>query len=361
MGRGSSRGKARHGGGRHRGYWSEQPKNTSTYQAARFVCIECNAVTVAMIAFEAATMPANNEACSNCQRRSLRRAVAAELKPKEPEASPLAPGAHSQSNCRKCGTGQWAEDSLLNNGIAKCHKCGSQLPSRLQNEQEKAKKRKERLAIKAAKWASMSEAEIKAIQKNREAKKRRRKYLKQRKQQRREHAIQVKAGVVRGKAVKGSQRVTTYKKRDDILNGMGYTSYAAYLESDLWRRIRSRVLLAGDECECCPEPATQLHHLSYDRPVLLGADVRSLVRICGDCHHRLEFDDKGGKRNFTHVIRLTKEAIAGKAARCVDCGKDNSAGLCRDCRLSRSDLDPLSLQYASMAKSWVAETATSKG
>ena len=36
--------------------------------------------------------------------------------------------------------------------------------------------------------------------------------------------------------------INRYKQRDEVLRSIGFQSYKEYLESDLWKSIRSRVL-----------------------------------------------------------------------------------------------------------------------
>jgi 5-methylcytosine-specific restriction endonuclease McrA len=72
-----------------------------------------------------------------------------------------------------------------------------------------------------------------------------------------------------------------------------WDDYDAFMQSDEWREIRLRVLHRDKRiCQSClTEPATQVHHLSYNR---LGegrsvADVPAwdLAAICTTCHQRI--------------------------------------------------------------------------
>lgn len=43
-------------------------------------------------------------------------------------------------------------------------------------------------------------------------------------------------------------RIVSYRERNLNLRAMGYETYAAYLASDLWKGISSRVLAASSIC-----------------------------------------------------------------------------------------------------------------
>lgn len=60
--------------------------------------------------------------------------------------------------------------------------------------------------------------------------------------------------------------------------------YRAYLKSEAWRRKRQKVIdKAKGVCEGCGErPATQVHHINYDR---VGHELLiDLAALCGACH-----------------------------------------------------------------------------
>jgi len=62
--------------------------------------------------------------------------------------------------------------------------------------------------------------------------------------------------------------------------------YSDYLDTDTWR-VRRRLVLerAGGLCEGCrKEPATQVHHLTYDH--VEHEFLWELVAVCRECHER---------------------------------------------------------------------------
>lgn len=113
-----------------------------------------------------------------------------------------------------------------------------------------------------------------------------------------------------GKAKRASRPSIDYAARDAILRGMGFPSYAAYLASELWASIRERVLERdGRQCRLCPREASQVHHTTYTREVLLGRELKWLAAICGGCHRYIEFDrETGTKRPAAEVAERYRRA-----------------------------------------------------
>ena len=88
---------------------------------------------------------------------------------------------------------------------------------------------------------------------------------------------------------------TAYQQRNNVLLVMGFTSYAQYQRSDLWKGIRKRQLLKQPWCTGCGGKAWQVHHLRYDKLTMMGRCSKSLVSVCGRCHFSCEFDALGCK------------------------------------------------------------------
>ncbi len=127
----------------------------------------------------------------------------------------------------------------------------------------------------------------------------------------------------------------TYADRNTLLKQLGYNSYAEYLASPLWQRIRTLVIeFYGNRCKVCARRATTTHHLSYKRRVLIGYELESIVRLCESCHYKIEFDAKGTKRSLeaarTEYQRLI---VPKKTVRCLLCGCPirKNGGPCRAC------------------------------
>lgn len=85
---------------------------------------------------------------------------------------------------------------------------------------------------------------------------------------------------------------TFYEKRDRVLKLLGYSSYTEYLESELWAKIRAKVLNSNNgKCRLCRDPATVVHHRNYKPITMKGVGwKKSLIPLCNKCHYRLEFD-----------------------------------------------------------------------
>jgi 5-methylcytosine-specific restriction endonuclease McrA len=106
-----------------------------------------------------------------------------------------------------------------------------------------------------------------------------------------------------------------YKIRAESLTELGFSSYQAYLNSELWNGIHNAVMDRDSRtCGICRQTANHVHHFSYTQPVLLGLELDQLVSLCAQCHRRLEFTINGYKRTPTetriHFDRRRKRAKA---------------------------------------------------
>jgi hypothetical protein len=89
-----------------------------------------------------------------------------------------------------------------------------------------------------------------------------------------------------------------YQERQFYLSQIGFQSYAEYLNSALWKKIRWEVLCYFNfKCFCCEGRATQVHHQCYHKRDLLGKRRRFLKAICSTCHESLEFTWRSGRKN----------------------------------------------------------------
>lgn len=109
--------------------------------------------------------------------------------------------------------------------------------------------------------------------------------------------------------------VTGWAARE-VLRDWGYDSYDEYLRSSQWQSIRGRKLAAaGYKCECCGRRAEEVHHRDYRPRVLAGEDLMPLVALCRTCHRKVEFDDKGRKREvYQDKERVFAELMAGRGS-----------------------------------------------
>lgn len=95
--------------------------------------------------------------------------------------------------------------------------------------------------------------------------------------------------------------------RASILKSIGFSSYRAYLNSELWATIRGRVLSASPNCRMCGGEARCVHHRSYDRDTLRGERDSSLTPLCLRCHEKIEFKGDGGKRRTSNANHYLKQ------------------------------------------------------
>ena len=138
-----------------------------------------------------------------------------------------------------------------------------------------------------------------------------------------------------------------YKRRSKNLSSIGFKSYPEYLNSKLWKAIRSKVLKNTHfKCDVCRGKATQVHHRSYSVATLLGKEPRWLIPICGECHVDSEFDESGGKRTVskTNSHMNSKIWASGRRVRgqCVSCKKNptrNGQRVCGKCKKMDASLD----------------------
>jgi hypothetical protein len=87
-----------------------------------------------------------------------------------------------------------------------------------------------------------------------------------------------------------------YMRRNEVLQRLGFATYADYLASPQWRIIRQRVLKRDRyKCHGCGNEAIQVHHQQYTKPVLMGDDIEPLVAICVKCHKGIELNANGDK------------------------------------------------------------------
>jgi len=74
-----------------------------------------------------------------------------------------------------------------------------------------------------------------------------------------------------------------WPRRISELRSMAYEDYLLTLE---WAETRDLAIrLAGGRCQRCGEPASEVHHLTYER---LGCErLRDLMPICERCHQNI--------------------------------------------------------------------------
>lgn len=95
------------------------------------------------------------------------------------------------------------------------------------------------------------------------------------------------------------------------IGGLTFASYREYLGSEIWSRIRRRVLIRDRGlCRLCHSKASQVHHKSYAIEVLLGDDIKPLISICRKCHDHIEIAPDGTKRTLAEANKIAKRIAA---------------------------------------------------
>lgn len=109
-----------------------------------------------------------------------------------------------------------------------------------------------------------------------------------------------------------------YGLREDTLANLGYHTYDEYLNSEAWAAIRRRVLgIDFWTCRMCGSRATEVHHTSYKKTVMLGADITHLHSLCWECHDKVEFVDgntDGQRRTPSEMVATLIKAVKERQA-----------------------------------------------
>lgn len=105
----------------------------------------------------------------------------------------------------------------------------------------------------------------------------------------------------------GGMPTSGYAGRREILKRLGFISYAEYLRSDLWARVREQAFTTnGRACVRCGRKATSVHHADYREATLTGEDVSGLMPSCGRCHELAEFGPGGEKRTLEEATAFLR-------------------------------------------------------
>jgi hypothetical protein len=55
-----------------------------------------------------------------------------------------------------------------------------------------------------------------------------------------------------------------------------------YLQSEEWKSLRTTIMDAGPNCQCCDQKATDVHHLVYRN--IVDIKITDLLPVCRNCH-----------------------------------------------------------------------------
>lgn len=97
-----------------------------------------------------------------------------------------------------------------------------------------------------------------------------------------------------------------YKKLCKQLEGLGFSNYGEFLDSELWRAFRKtlRKKHGFDRCNTCGKKTNKLslHHSSYKR--LLDPDL--VCWVCDNCHIEIH------QKEVTSLMKMTDDLIKEK-------------------------------------------------
>jgi len=100
----------------------------------------------------------------------------------------------------------------------------------------------------------------------------------------------------------------TYQERNVNLATIGFSSYADYLNSDMWAGIKRRAYKRkGESCSLCKSLATEMHHNRYAVDDLIGSTLEHLHPLCSTCHESIEHDQAGHKVDLLTARRVFNE------------------------------------------------------
>ena len=112
------------------------------------------------------------------------------------------------------------------------------------------------------------------------------------------------------KTALGKSRISQYSNRNKVIRALGFINYHHYLESNLWKEIRARVLAQNRVClKCGGEKYLQIHHKKYTKTNLSGKDIKNLIVLCKKCHRKVTRIENLGQLT---AMRATTKFLASK-------------------------------------------------
>ena len=94
--------------------------------------------------------------------------------------------------------------------------------------------------------------------------------------------------------------IKQFKKRNNILEDLGFKNYQEFLKSPLWASSKKKIehkikkgKLFYSACWCCGSTENlQLHHLRYTKLNLTGGVGNDLKYVCNNCHETIHLMTK---------------------------------------------------------------------
>ncbi len=103
------------------------------------------------------------------------------------------------------------------------------------------------------------------------------------------------------------QKIVSKIKFKTILKQKGFSSYSEFLNSDLWKQLKAKMLKARIpyNCICCnSNHLLQLHHRKYKKDDLLKLRITNLCWVCRSCHEEIH---KLAELEHIHISHATRK------------------------------------------------------
>jgi len=119
-----------------------------------------------------------------------------------------------------------------------------------------------------------------------------------------------------------TSRHVRYRVREQSLKTLGFRTYKEYLNSNLWKTLKVRLI--GQLCQICKvEKAYTFHHVTYSIPAMIGELPDQLIPICKRCHYAGEFQNAEKILDGKEIDRRLRKRARSKTIRprCRCCGE----------------------------------------
>lgn len=82
-----------------------------------------------------------------------------------------------------------------------------------------------------------------------------------------------------------------------------------YLQSEEWKTLRKVILNAAPTCQCCDQPATDVHHMVYRN--IVDIKITDLLPVCRNCHKLIHvaIDDKWISQELKDLAEIREKTL----------------------------------------------------
>lgn len=98
-----------------------------------------------------------------------------------------------------------------------------------------------------------------------------------------------------------------WEKRDESLKVLGFETYAEFLRSPRWQKLRAKLRQRPEYSNClaCGSPRVQLHHLHYKG--MKNNDSGSIIPLCGTHHEEFHNHAKAKEKTLKATWKFFKK------------------------------------------------------